>query len=52
MKSQEKLIQEFREGATKGRASHMFIEEDILYSYGRHFPLAVRYKRDGEFGSW
>ena len=36
------LIRKFAGGATKGKASNMFIEGDTLYSYGKHFPLLVR----------
>ena len=46
MKSQGKLIEEFQDGATRGSASNMFIEGDVLYSYGRHFPLAIRFDND------
>ena len=42
MKSQSTLINEFVKGATKGEASHMYVDDDTLYSYGRHFPLLVR----------
>jgi hypothetical protein len=42
MKSQKTLIQEFVDGATDGEASHMYIDGDVMYSYGRHFPLLVR----------
>ncbi len=43
MKGQTTLIEEFvNEGATEGEASHMYIDGDVLYSYGRHFPLLVR----------
>lgn len=42
MKSQAKLIDEFKDGATQGKASNMSIDGDTLYSYGRHFPLALR----------
>lgn len=42
MKNQSSLVEEFKEGATQGRASNMFIEYDTLYSYGKHFPLVVR----------
>uniref|UniRef100_A0A6M3LLS3 Uncharacterized protein n=1 Tax=viral metagenome TaxID=1070528 RepID=A0A6M3LLS3_9ZZZZ len=43
MKSQTTLIEEFvNEGATEGDSSHMYIDGDVLYSYGRHFPLLVR----------
>lgn len=43
-KSQAKLIKEFRDGTTHGTASNMFVDGDTLYSYGHHFPLAVRYE--------
>jgi len=42
MQSQEKLIQKFVNGATEGGASNMHVEGNILYSYGRHFPLLIR----------
>jgi len=42
MKRHSVLIDEFVEGAVYGEASHMFIGGDVLYSYGRHFPLLVR----------
>lgn len=44
MRTQDDLIQAFSEGATKGKSSNMFIEENVLYSYGHHFPLLVRMK--------
>ena len=44
MRKQGDLIKAFEKGATKGTASNMFIEGDILYSYGGHFPLVVRLK--------
>jgi hypothetical protein len=42
MRSQSSLIERFSKGAESGSASHMFIEGDVLYSYGHHFPLAIR----------
>ncbi len=42
MKRQDTLIQEFIDGATEGEASHMYIDGDVMYSYGSHFPLLVR----------
>lgn len=48
-KSQRTLIEEFRNGAMHGQASHMYIDDHVLYSYGRHFPLAVRYDAPGEY---
>ena len=42
MKSQGELVHDFEKGKEKGVASNMFIGGDILYSYGRHFPMLVR----------
>ena len=36
------LIERFTKGATGGSASNLFIEDDVIYSYGHHFPLAIR----------
>ncbi len=47
MRSQSSLVDRFRTGAVTGSASHMFIEGPVLYSYGHHFPLAVK----GKWGS-
>jgi len=41
------IAQEFSEGAVKGTGSRMFIEGDTVYSYGYHFPIAIR--KDGFF---
>lgn len=37
-----RLVEQFAQGARKGTGSHMFIEDDAIYSYGRHFPVARR----------
>lgn len=42
MKDQATLIGDFVNGATRGTASNMFVADDVLYSYGNHFPLLVR----------
>lgn len=43
MISHEVLIKKFvDDGATEGRGSRMFIDGDVLYSFGHHFPLLVR----------
>ena len=47
MRNQKDLIASFANGAVKGEASNMFINGNILYSYGEHFPMAVRTARDG-----
>ena len=36
------IIKRFAEGKTKGRSHNVFIDDDILYSYGYHFPMMVR----------
>ena len=41
--NQRDLIHRFKDGATKGTASNMFIRGNTIYSYGTHFPLAHRY---------
>jgi hypothetical protein len=42
MRSQSSLVERFKNGAESGSASNLFIDGAILYSYGRHFPLAIR----------
>ena len=36
------IAQRFADGKTKGKGNHVFIEEDTIYSYGHHFPIAKR----------
>jgi len=33
----DELANRFKEGATKGKGSNMFIENKTIYSYGHHF---------------
>jgi len=40
--SHSDLVKRFEDGKTCGQASNMFIEGDVMYSYGHHFPLVVR----------
>lgn len=40
--NQRDLVKRFRKGATSGQSSNMLINGDVLYSYGRHFPLTIR----------
>ena len=42
MLSQSTLIERFSKGAESGSASNVFVEDDVIYSYGHHFPLAIR----------
>lgn len=44
---QIEVVKRYKDGKTKGTASHMFIEGDVVYSYGHHFPLVVRLKNGG-----
>lgn len=45
MVSQEELARLFKGWEKSGSASNMFIEGDVLYSYGTHFPLLIRTKQ-------
>lgn len=36
------ICSDFINGAEEGKGSNLFIEDNTLYSYGRHFPLAKR----------
>ena len=40
----KEICKMFQKGATKGKGSNMFIEGDVLYSYGFHFPMAKRFE--------
>jgi len=43
MLAQSELVERFvKDNATRGKASNMFIDGRVLYSYGYHFPLLVR----------
>lgn len=39
--SHSQLVERFKNGK-RGTSSHMYIDGDVMYSYGRHFPLLVR----------
>lgn len=41
-RSNSEVVQAFREGNGEARAGSIFAEGDTLYSYGHHFPLALR----------
>lgn len=36
------VAQKFAQGAIKGHSMNMFIENNTIYSYGYHFPMARR----------
>ena len=38
----EELAKQFVAGATTGRGNNIFIDGDAIYSYGSHFPIALR----------
>lgn len=41
--SHAEVIRRFvKDGATKGKGHNMFIEGNILYDYGHHFPILIR----------
>jgi hypothetical protein len=42
------VVQRFSEGKNY-HGSKIFAEGDILYSFGRHFPLAVRRNGNGKY---
>lgn len=42
------LITSFVNGSTQGRASSVYIENNVIYSYGSHFPMGIRLN-DGTF---
>ena len=50
MKSQDQLVTDFSKGKEKGTASNMFIDGDIIYSFGHHFPMLVRMPHWGKNG--
>lgn len=39
----KQVCQAFVDGATKGKSLHIFIEGNVIYSYGKHWPLGIRY---------
>jgi hypothetical protein len=43
------IVQKFARGATKGKGSRVFIENEKIFSYGHHFVLATR-KEVGDWG--
>ncbi len=45
--SHSDLAIQFAQGKTKGKGNSMFIDEDTIYSYGYHFPIAKRWNKDG-----
>jgi len=45
MKSED-LINAFRNGLVKGTSNSMIILDNILFSYGSHFPLLIRLESD------
>ena len=38
------VCEHFANGDTSARTKNLFIETDILFSYGRHYPLCIRLK--------
>lgn len=44
MKSNIEIARAFAAGATRGHAANLFIENNTIYSYGYHFPVAKKIK--------
>lgn len=43
------ICEAFAKGDRKLKTQHLFIEGNVLYSYGYHFPLAIRLVLDNDF---
>jgi len=41
MKNSE-VARAFREGNSEEKTQHLFIEGNVIYSYGYHFPIAIK----------
>jgi len=39
----------FAKGEENGKTPNLFIDGNVVYSYGYHFPIALRLKDNGEF---
>lgn len=47
LRNHREVAEKFAENSQpEGRASNMFFEDDTIYSYGRHFPIAKRIEPD------
>lgn len=44
IKNNRDVAEAFAKGATRGKWKHIFIDGDAIYSYGYHFPIAVKVK--------
>lgn len=40
------LAEKYAQGSTEGQGSNMFIEGDVIYSYGHHYKIAMRLNPD------
>jgi len=49
--SNQILARQYSEGVTTGSGSNMFIENDTIYSYGRHYKIAVKLNPTQEFAT-
>jgi len=45
------LAEQYSKGETTGSGSNMFIENDTIYSYGRHYKIAVRLNPTQKFAT-
>lgn len=42
MATNKEVIEDFVKGEHKGKSGSIFIEDNVIYSYGTHFPMAIR----------
>lgn len=42
LKKNSDVAEAYANGAENGRTKHFFIEGRVIYSYGTHFPIALR----------
>ena len=45
MVSHDNIVNAFVNGETKLKGSRMFIDGNVIYSYGYHFPIALRLEK-------
>ena len=42
-KDNDEVAERFSRGLDIGQTKHLFIDKDVIYSYGYHFPIAKKY---------
>lgn len=46
MTTNNDVAKDFVYGSTTSKSGNMYIENNVLYSYGKHFPMAIRLSSD------